>query len=284
MALDRITLSAFRNHRASRIDGTGQLNLLVGENGAGKTNVLEAISLFAPGRGLRRAALADMAFSQGPGGFTVSAELAAGDAGEPVQLGTGTDPARPGRRIVQVNSAEASAISLGEWLALSWLTPAMDRLFADSAGARRRYMDRLTLALDPAHARRAARYEAALRERNRILSHAAEPDPRWLDAIEAAAGRSRGGAGRRARRSWSSGLRGNWPACRANPLPGPCCAMCPVARPRPLRWPKRWLPLAGAIARRSARSPARIATSWKYSWLARASPLICVRPASRRRC
>ena len=181
MALDRISLFAFRNHLASRIDGAGHLNLLTGENGAGKTNVLEAISLFAPGRGLRRAALGDIAAIEGPGGFAVSAELQA--AGGPVMLGTGTEAEQPGRRLVQVNGASSNAMNLGEWLAVSWLTPAMDRLFMDSPGTRRLYMDRLAVALDPAHARRATRYEAALRERNRMLS-AEDVDPRWFDAME----------------------------------------------------------------------------------------------------
>jgi DNA replication and repair protein RecF len=185
MALDRITLGHFRNHAASRLEGAAHLNLLVGENGAGKTNVLEALSLLAPGRGLRRAALDDMAGSAGPSSFAVSAILDAEDGRDPVVLGTGTQPDRPRRRIVQVNGAEASAVSLGEWLAVAWLTPAMDGLFTDSAGARRRYMDRLALALDPAHARHASRYEAALRERNRLLADEAEPDPQWLDSIEA---------------------------------------------------------------------------------------------------
>jgi DNA replication and repair protein RecF len=185
MALDRITLAHFRNHAASRLDGSARLNLLVGENGAGKTNVLEALSLLAPGRGLRRAALGEMAAADGDGGFAVSAELDCGDGREPVRLGTAILPERPGRRIVQVNGAEASATALGEWLAISWLTPAMDGLFADSAGARRRYMDRLALALEPAHARVASRYDAALRERNRLLADEAEPDPQWLDAVEA---------------------------------------------------------------------------------------------------
>ena len=184
MALDRITLEHFRNHAATRLDGTAHLNLLFGENGAGKTNVLEALSLFAPGRGMRRASLPEMAASGGPGSFAVSAALDPGDGSAPVILGTGTRPDRPRRRIVQVNGAETSALSLGEWLAVSWLTPAMDGLFTDSAGARRRYMDRLAVALDPAHARHAARYEAALRERNRLLSDEAEPDPQWLDSLE----------------------------------------------------------------------------------------------------
>ena len=185
MALDRITLSSFRNHTATRLDGAAQLNLLVGENGAGKTNVLEAISLLAPGRGLRRAALADMAGNAGGGSFAVSAALDRGDGGEAVQLGTGITAEAPGRRIVQVNGAPASAVSLGEWLAVGWLTPAMDRLFADSASARRRYLDRLAVALEPAHARHATRYEAALRERNRLLADAAEADPAWFQSIEA---------------------------------------------------------------------------------------------------
>ena len=96
MALDRLLLSDFRNHRATAIEGTARFNLLVGDNGAGKTNVLEAISLFAPGRGLRRASLADMPAQAGGGGFAVSAELAT-PAG-PVRLGTGVSPDRPGRR------------------------------------------------------------------------------------------------------------------------------------------------------------------------------------------
>lgn len=182
MALDRIVLSSFRNHRDTTLEGTGRFNLLVGENGAGKTNVLEALSLFAPGRGLRRAALVEMASAGGTGGYAVGASLEAG--GEPVRLGTYVEPDRPTRRQVRINGAEASAASFGEWLALAWLTPAMDSLFADSAGARRRYMDRLAVALDPAHSRHATRYEATLRERNRLLAAAEAPDPAWLDGIE----------------------------------------------------------------------------------------------------
>lgn len=180
MALERITLTSFRNHRATRLDGTQRFNLLVGENGAGKTNVLEALSLLSPGRGLRRAALPELPQQGSTGGFAVSAELTGG-----VMLGTGVRPDRPNRRIAQVNGAEVSAVRLGEWLALGWLTPAMDRLFAEGAGARRRFLDRMVLALEPGHARNAARLEAALRERNRLLSEASEPDPAWLDGIEA---------------------------------------------------------------------------------------------------
>jgi DNA replication and repair protein RecF len=181
--LDRILLTNFRNHRDTLIGGTARFNLLVGENGAGKTNVLEALSLLAPGRGLRRAALSDMPAQGGDGGFAINAELTARNTG-PVRLGTGASPERPGRRIVSVNQAEVAAVSLGEWLSVGWLTPAMDRLFADSAGARRRFVDRLVLALEPGHARNATRLEAALRERNRLLTADLAPDPSWLDGLE----------------------------------------------------------------------------------------------------
>lgn len=182
MALDRIALSHFRNHRQSELRGTRQINLLVGENGAGKTNVLEALSLLAPGRGLRRAALAEMPGPGGQGGFQIGASLIE-QGHESARLGTFVESARPGRRQVRINGADASAASLAEWLAIGWLTPAMDGLFMDSAGARRRYMDRLALAIDPAHARHASRYETALRERNRLLEENREAT--WLDAIEA---------------------------------------------------------------------------------------------------
>ncbi|MET0250922.1 MAG: DNA replication/repair protein RecF [Novosphingobium sp.] len=181
--LDRLLLENFRNHAATTLAGAERFHLLVGENGAGKTNVLEAISLLAPGRGLRRAATAEMIRSGAPG-FAVGARLADGGAG-PVQLGTRSVPGQPARRTAQVNGAESAANRLGEWLGVTWLTPAMDRLFIDSAGARRRFLDRLVLARDPAHARLAARYEAALRERNRLLGDEREPDPAWLDGLEA---------------------------------------------------------------------------------------------------
>ncbi len=196
MVLTRLTLRDFRNHAGTRLDALAHFNVLVGENGAGKTNVLEAISLLAPGRGLRRAALAEMAGHSGDGGFAVSAELEGGD----VSIVTATTPQTPGRRTVRINGAESPAAQLGEWLSLTWLTPAQDRLFADSPGARRRFLDRLVLAREPGHARLAARYETALRERNRLLAEPSEPDPHWLDALEtqlAESGAALAGARRR---------------------------------------------------------------------------------------
>jgi len=186
MALDRISLEFFRNHRASELADTAKFNLLVGENGAGKTNILEALSLLSPGRGMRRATLADLPLqtdqSDAAHGFAIGASLI--EQGQSsARLGTYMEPDKANRRLVRVNGAEASATSLGEWLAISWLTPAMDGLFTDSAGTRRRFVDRLTLAIEPGHARSVSRLEAALRERNRLLETRA--DARWLDAIEA---------------------------------------------------------------------------------------------------
>ncbi|MEM1196542.1 MAG: DNA replication/repair protein RecF [Pseudomonadota bacterium] len=188
MSLDKITLQDFRNHRESALTQTAHFNLLVGENGAGKTNALEAISLLSPGRGLRRAALSDLASHAATGedarGFAIGANLL--EQGQvSARLGTYTAPDRPTRRLVRINGAEAASTTLSEWHAVSWLTPAMDGLFTDSAGARRRFVDRMTLAMEPGHAKSVSQYETALRERNRLLEE--RGDARWLDAIEAQA-------------------------------------------------------------------------------------------------
>lgn len=183
MPLAKITLQNFRNHSESTLNETAHFNLLVGENGAGKTNVLEAISLLSPGRGLRRAALPQLARSTDgpPCGFAIGASLI--EQGQvSARLGTYTQAERPSRRLVRINGAEASATSLSQWHAISWLTPAMDGLFTDSAGARRRFIDRMTLAVEPGHAKSVSQYETALRERNRLLEE--RGDARWLDAIE----------------------------------------------------------------------------------------------------
>lgn len=180
MHLDRLSLTDFRNYVDALIEAGPGFVLLSGNNGAGKTNVLEAVSLLAPGRGLRGAALSEMARSDGPGGFGVAAKL----NGE-VELGTGTLAASPERRQLRINGAPAAANSLSEWLAILWLTPAMDRLFTGPPGDRRRFLDRLVLALEPGHARHSSRYEAAMRARNKLLAGPGEADPDWLGALEA---------------------------------------------------------------------------------------------------
>jgi DNA replication and repair protein RecF len=179
MALTRLVLTDFRNHADAVLAPGPGFVVLTGENGAGKTNVLEAVSLLAPGRGLRRATLSEIARQGGGGGFGVAASL--GD----VDLGTGTESVAPERRLVRINGAPAAATALAEWLTMLWLTPAMDRLFVEAPGERRRFLDRLTLALAPGHAHHATRYEAAMRQRNRVLADEGAPDPAWLTALEA---------------------------------------------------------------------------------------------------
>jgi DNA replication and repair protein RecF len=175
----RLTLTDFRNHASALIETGPGFVLLSGDNGAGKTNVLEAVSLLAPGRGLRGAALGEMAQSDGPGGFAVAARL------DETDIGTGTLASAPERRQLRINGAPAAVNSLSEWLAILWLTPAMDRLFTGPAGDRRRFLDRLVLALEPAHAHHSSRYEAAMRARNKLLADAPGADPDWLAALEA---------------------------------------------------------------------------------------------------
>lgn len=185
-ALETLGLTDFRNHALSRLDSLARLNVLTGENGAGKTNVLEAISLLSQGRGMRGAPNDEMIRRKGAGGFAVSAQLN-GPAGA-VKLGTGLQSAQPGRRQVRINGSNASQNMLGEYLTVNWLTPAHDRLFVETSGARRRYMDRLTAAIRPGHSGYVQQYEAAMRERNRLLAdektHGKAADPVWLDAIE----------------------------------------------------------------------------------------------------
>ncbi len=179
MTLTRLSLSNFRTYADVLMEPGRGLVIITGENGSGKTNLLEAISLLSPGRGLRGASLGMMAKNPGPGNFAVSARV--GD----IDIGTGTLPNAPDRRIVRINQAQASATSLADWLSVIWLTPAMDRLFQDSAGNRRRFLDRLVLALAPKHAVHSSRYEAAMRQRNRLLSGDQTADPQWLSALEA---------------------------------------------------------------------------------------------------
>lgn len=188
MVLTRLSLTDFRSYADAAIDLGPGFIVLTGDNGAGKTNILEAVSLLAPGRGLRGTALSDMARHGGGGGFSINARLS-DSAGAPIELGTGTLPGTPDRRIARINGANRAVSALGEWLSLVWLTPAQDRLFADTAGARRRFLDRLVLALEPSHARDATRYDAAMRQRNRLLAEddGGRPlDTDWLAALEAA--------------------------------------------------------------------------------------------------
>jgi DNA replication and repair protein RecF len=183
-SLASLALTDFRSYAEALMEPGPGFVLLSGDNGAGKTNILEAVSLLSPGRGLRGAALSEMARIGGNGGLTVAVELlpsrlregpgeglwessGLSDMPSPqpvrasgrgsIAIGTGTLAAAPDRRLMRINGAPDSVISLSEWLSVLWLTPAMDRLFAGSAGDRRRFLDRLVLALEPGHAHHASR-------------------------------------------------------------------------------------------------------------------------------
>jgi DNA replication and repair protein RecF len=184
--ISRLTLSNFRSYHAANVAVGGDLVVLVGPNGAGKTNLLEAISLFSPGRGLRRADMSEFAFNEGDGSWAVSAEVdgALGLA----TLGTGIEPpanadAAPVRKYRVDREPAGSAAAFADHVRVIWLVPAMDQLFAGPASERRRFLDRLVLAVDAGHAARVSALERALRSRNRLLE-GPRPDVHWLDAAE----------------------------------------------------------------------------------------------------
>lgn len=181
--LSSLTLTAFRSYESAQLEARPGLMVLTGINGAGKTNILEAISLLSPGRGLRRAKLGEVQKfgSTVPWAVTSTLQTRHGEQ----QIATGQDPNNPDtdRRIVLIDGNKVGQPELNEHLAVSWLTPSMDRLWTDSPGTRRRFLDRLTAALDPAHTTRLNRYEDALAERNKLLKDG-RMDDAWLSSIE----------------------------------------------------------------------------------------------------
>src|SRR6476620_2393711 len=183
----RLTLTNFRSYHSAQIEvGAGPV-VLVGPNGAGKTNLIEAISFLAPGRGLRRATLDDVAFSEGDGSWAVSADVD-GELGL-ATLGTGVAPPPAAEDAVVARQYRIdrepvpSASAFADHLRVVWLVPAMDGLFMGPASERRRFLDRLVLAVDAEHQGRVNALERALRSRNRLLEDP-RPDPHWLDAVE----------------------------------------------------------------------------------------------------
>ena len=181
----RLRLSDFRSFAALDCAFGPMLVALCGENGVGKTNLLEALSLLSPGRGMRRASLSDMARLGGTGSFAVVADLEGADAETRLATGSERDPGsqNPVRRS-RINGAPVpSSNAFSEHLRIVWMTPALDGPFNGPAGDRRRFVDRLVLAIDPGHAARAAALEQALRQRNRLLEEP-RPDAAWLDAVE----------------------------------------------------------------------------------------------------
>jgi DNA replication and repair protein RecF len=188
MRLLRLSLSDFRNYAALTWRPGARISVLFGPNGSGKTNLLEAISLLVPGRGLRAARAADFARHDGSGRWAVAGRFAASD-GE-VDIGTGSAPdGPPGRRVFRLDGATPrSQGEIAAHVAAVWLTPQMDRLFVEAASGRRRFLDRLVWALEPSHAREVAAYDAAMAQRNRLLAQS-RADPGWLAGLEDAMAR-----------------------------------------------------------------------------------------------
>jgi DNA replication and repair protein RecF len=185
LAVTRLRLTNFRSYASGEIAVSGAPVVLAGPNGAGKTNVLDAISLLSPGRGLRGAKLAEH-IRKGPVAgeetlWAVAATVARGEID--YEIGTGLTQASASRQVRLNGVAASSSADLGDIVQLIWLTPAMDRLFIESAGGRRRFLDRLVLGFDAGHARAATRYETAMRERARLLKYGPR-DPAWLDGLE----------------------------------------------------------------------------------------------------
>ncbi len=183
--VSRLVVTDFRNYRRAELVLSSRPVVFTGENGAGKTNLLEAVSFLAPGRGLRGVKLGEAA-RIGTRAWGVAATVTGPDGS--TDLGTGIEAKGDrddsgDRRIVHMDGETTSPTALAEVLKVSWLTPQMDRLFIEGPSGRRRFLDRLVLGLHPAHGRAVAAYERAMRERNRLLSEG-RADPSWLTALE----------------------------------------------------------------------------------------------------
>ncbi len=186
-AISRLTLTDFRNYDSLRLTVPAGLIALVGENGAGKTNLLEAISMISPGRGLRGAEAASLGRHGGEGAWAVSArvEIPSGET----QIGTAWSPSETEgqsapRAVLIDGHLQRSAASLSDHMRLLWLTPAQDRLFAGPPSERRRYLDRMVSLLDAEHGTRVSGFEKLMRERNLLLTDGSS-DMAWLAALEA---------------------------------------------------------------------------------------------------
>lgn len=184
-AITKLTLENFRNYRALSLELPARPVILTGHNGAGKTNILEAISLLCPGRGLRKSTLKQMdnqAASSAP--WVVTVEVQSRD--EAYRIGMGRDgESQRDKRILKIDGelVRGQAV-LTQVTNVQWLTPGMDQLFMEGGSARRKFLDRMVYGFDPEHAVRVAQYELAMRERNKLLSDRALADPYWLSVLE----------------------------------------------------------------------------------------------------
>lgn len=184
LGLESLSLHAFRNYRELKLKLDARPVVLTGHNGAGKTNILEAVSLLTPGRGLRRATIAEMNNHQHMGTPWAIVAKAQGIAGE-VKIATGRAPETLDKRVVKIDEKlSRSQAELSRHMAILWLTPQMEQLFYEGASASRKFLDRLVFGFDPEHASRVNEYEFAMRERNRLLTSPESTDGNWLDALE----------------------------------------------------------------------------------------------------
>ncbi|PZR17746.1 MAG: DNA replication/repair protein RecF [Azospirillum brasilense] len=230
LRLTRLMLRDFRSHATTDLRLESPLVVVAGENGTGKTNLLEAISLLGPGRGLRGARNLDFCrrTAEGPLPWAVSGRFEAPHG--PFDLGTGTPPEGPmDKRVLRLNDGPVrSQAELGALVAAVWLTPQMDRLFQEGASGRRRFLDRLVWALEPGHAREVAGYETAMAGRNRLLSETRR-DPAWIASLEDAMARH-GVAVAAARRALIARLNAALEGGTAGAFPAARCALsCEIA-------------------------------------------------------
>lgn len=182
VVVQQLKLSNYRNYRTFSVNFSGKHVVFTGHNGAGKTNLLEAISLLSPGRGLRRSTYGDLICANADNNsFVVFAKLYSALFDE-VDIGTTCDNADGGRK-VRINGTSTSADRLTDYCRISWLIPAMDGLFTGSASDRRRFLDRMVLSIDPSHGRRVLDFEKVMRSRNRLLLDG-NTNNGWFDALE----------------------------------------------------------------------------------------------------